>query len=177
MRRDLQTIRLFSDALRPDQLDELALACSRASFRAGTVVMRQGDTGSVMFCIVEGEVSVTYVDQMNRRNEISTLRAGTVAGEIEILTGERRVATVTAITDVGALEIPKEALEALFARSPDLIENLAATLAIRQAILDQIAPDQSRVDEGAPCGQDPHHLSARSRPGELVSGYGDRPPP
>jgi CRP-like cAMP-binding protein len=143
IRRDLQNIRLFSDALRPDQLDELALACSRQFFRPDTVMMRQGDCGAVMFCIVAGEVSISFVDRMNRRNEISRLRAGTVVGEIEILTGERRMATVTALTEVCVLEVPKRALENLFSRSPDLIENLGATLAIRQAMLDQIAPDQS----------------------------------
>lgn len=144
IRRDLQQILLFSDALRPDQMDELARACSRLSLPAGTVIMRQGDEASEMFCIVDGEVAVTYLDSLERANEISRLKAGTVVGEIEMLTGQRRVATVTALTAVRVLEIPKAALDSLFAKSPDLIENLAATLAIRKSMLDQIAPDQSR---------------------------------
>jgi hypothetical protein len=71
---------------------------------------------------------VTYVDGLDRENEISRLRAGTVVGEIEMLTGDRRVATVRAVTLVHALEIPKSALERLFAKSPDLIENLERRL-------------------------------------------------
>jgi CRP-like cAMP-binding protein len=148
IRRDLQSIRLFSDALRPDQMDELAAACSRVTFPAGTAILKQGEYGAVMFCIIEGEVSVTYVDGLNKENEISRLRAGTVVGEIEMLTGEPRVATVRALTDVRALQIPKSALDTLFAKSPDLIENVGATLAIRQSMLDQIAPDQSRSLRG-----------------------------
>ncbi len=142
IRRQLQGIRLFSDALRPDQLDELALACFPLSFPSGTVLMRQGEYGSAIYCITEGEVSITVIDALNRVNEVSRLRAGTVIGEIELLTGVRRVATATAVTDLRVLEIPRQALESLFTRSPDLIENLAATLAIRQAMLDQVVPDQ-----------------------------------
>jgi CRP-like cAMP-binding protein len=144
IRNDLTSIRLISDVLQPDQMDELAAACTRAFFPAGAVLMRQGEPASAMFCIVEGEVGVSHVDQLNRTTEVSRLRAGTVVGEIEILTGEPRVATVTALSDVRAVEAPKHIVEALFTKSPDLIENLGATLAIRQAILDQVAADQSR---------------------------------
>lgn len=142
IRQALRRIHLFSDVLRHDQLDDLARDCSPRFFRAGSVLMRQGDFGTAMFCIDQGVVSVTYTDAANRDNQIRQLGSGNVVGEIEILTGERRVATITAVTDVRALRISKAALEGMFERSPDLFESFGATLATRMTMLHQIVPER-----------------------------------
>jgi CRP-like cAMP-binding protein len=143
IRRALQEIRLFSDVLSADQLDQLARECRPFLFRAGSTLMRQGDFGESMFCIVEGAVSITFVGPAMRQNEIRQIGAGSVVGEIELLTGERRVATVTAVTNVRALEITKSALESVLANAPELIESFGAILAIRQDLLDHIVAQQS----------------------------------
>ena len=100
----LQKVSLFSDVLTAEQLRELALDCSPFLFRAGSVLMRQGDAGGSMFCIRDGLVSITFVDTRKQRREIRQLGADSVVGEIELLTGGARLATVTAITDVRALK-------------------------------------------------------------------------
>ena len=141
IREALQTIRLFSDALSPGQLDTLAGQCSPIFFSAGSIVMRQGDVATSMYCIIDGSVVVTHVDKTNRKNEIRQIAAGSVIGERELLTGELRVATVTALTDLSALELSKPALDNLLASAPDLLENFRATYEIRDAILRQIVPD------------------------------------
>ena len=142
IREALQTVSLFSDVLTSDQLDALARDCSPFFFLAGSALMRQGDFGASMFCITEGLVSVVFVDARHRRNEIRQLGPGSVVGEIELLTGETRIATVTALTNVRVLEISKQALDAAFARAPDLIEAFGSVLAIRQEMLHQIARDR-----------------------------------
>ena len=138
----LQKVSLFSDVLTAEQLRELALDCSPLSFRAGAVLMRQGEAGGSMFCIRDGLVSITFVGSRQPR-EIRQLGSDSVVGEIELLTGGPRLATVTAVTDVRALEIPKQALEKAFAKAPDLMEGFASVLAIRQAMLQQIEHEQS----------------------------------
>jgi CRP-like cAMP-binding protein len=95
-----------------------------------------------MYCIIDGAVVVTHVDKTNRKNEIRQIAAGSVIGERELLTGENRVATVTALTDLSALEVSKPALDNLLANAPDLLENFRATYEIRDAILRQIVPDR-----------------------------------
>lgn len=139
----LSKISLFSDVLNSEQLHELARDCSPLFFLSGTILMRQGDFGTSMFCVTDGLVSIAFVDSRNQRREIRQLGAGSVVGEIELLTGGQRLATVTAVTNVRALEISKQALENAFARAPDLIEGFASVLAIRQAMLQQIEHDSN----------------------------------
>ena len=143
-REALQAIRLFSDALSAEQLDWLARQCTPVRFRTGAVLMRQGDAASSLICITGGEVRVTHVDAKHRNNVIRELAAGSVVGERELLTGEDRVATVTALTDVDGLKIGKATLDELFARAPEVLESFRATFEIRDAILRQIVPERRR---------------------------------
>jgi CRP-like cAMP-binding protein len=147
IRRALQAIHRISDVLGPDQLDALAAQCAPVFFPAGAVVMRQGDFGASMFGIVEGVVSVSFTDQLDRETELTQLRAGNVVGEMALLTGDPRTATVRALTDVSALEITKPALEQAFVDSPDLVERLAEVLAFRKAMLDKVAADHSKLTD------------------------------
>ena len=139
----VRRLRLFSDVLSPAQLDDLAAECQTRVFRAKSILLSQGDFGSSMFGILDGVVRVIFVDPHERENAVATLSAGQVVGEMALLTGERRTATVTARTEVVALEITKPAVERMFAKAPDLVESFAATLAIRRNMLDQIAAEHS----------------------------------
>ena len=146
----LQKISLFADVLSSEQLRDLARDCTPLFFHGGTILMRQGDRGASMYCITDGVVSIAFVDSRNQRREIRQLSGGSVVGEIELLTGGARLATVTAVTHVRALEISRLALENAFAKAPDLIEGFASVLAIRQAMLQQIehehgGPLQTRI--------------------------------
>lgn len=135
----LAAIPLFADVLGQGQIKELAGASHAAFFRSGTLLMSQGDFGGSMFAIAEGVVSVVFTDRDGREQEVATLGPGEVVGEMSLFTGDRRTATVSAQTNVHALEIPKAALEKLFARSPDLLDKFGAILAARQAELQAIA--------------------------------------
>lgn len=144
-RQALRQLRLFADALSPAQLDDFAARCRLRFFRAGSPLMHQGDFGSSMYGILTGSASVTFVDRTDREKEVATLTAGDVAGEMAMLTGDRRSATVTAIANVDALEITRPALEKLFARAPELMDAFAASLAARQAQLDQLAAEHAQA--------------------------------
>jgi CRP-like cAMP-binding protein len=63
---------------------------------------------------------------------------------MSLLTGSRRAATVTAVTPVTVIEIPKSALAPLIAASPGLADRFAAMLVKRQGELDRIYRDESR---------------------------------
>jgi CRP/FNR family cyclic AMP-dependent transcriptional regulator len=140
----LRQIRIFSDVLDLAQLEALAARCGVALFPAGAVLMSQGDFGSSMFAIISGRVTVELADDQNRPTPVATLGEGRIVGEMSLMTGARRTATVSAETDVTALEITKVALEGVLAKSPDLVDSFAVILAKRQADLDRIAADQHR---------------------------------
>ena len=134
-REFLAKVPLFSGALSADQLSFLAQQSRPAFFRAGTRLMNQGDLGGAMFVIVDGEVGVTFVDADAREQTVATLGPGDIVGEMSLFTGDRRTATVAAVTNVNAIEITKWSLERTFARSPELVDKFAGLLASRQAEL------------------------------------------
>ena len=138
IRTQLQTVSFFSDVLETHQLDELASVCEARIFKPGSMLMRQGDIGNSMFCLIEGDVRVVFETDRGQQSEIIRLREGSVVGEMEVLSGQPRLATVLALTDVRALEIPGAALKALLMRSPDLEESLRATLSRRHAIYSEM---------------------------------------
>lgn len=139
IRVELRSIPFFSDVLPPDQLDELATHFDPLVFPTGSVLMKQGEVGNSMLCLIEGTVQVALEATASKPSEIIRLRAGTVVGEMEVLSGRHRLATVTALEDVRALEISKAALEGVLNRSPDLAESFNATLRRRDAIYSQAA--------------------------------------
>ena len=143
----LTAIPLFADDLNPDQIERLAAKCYVAVFPAGSMLMAEGDFGTSMFAIVEGSVSVTVADKRGDEHGVAALYAGDVVGEMSLMTGARRSATVTAATEVVALEITKFALEEILARAPDLIDSFGEVLARRQAMLDRVAVDVARADK------------------------------
>jgi CRP-like cAMP-binding protein len=141
-RQALQSIHLFADVLSPDQLNRIAQASTVVTFRAGEALIRQGDTASSMFCIMEGSVSIHLGSGWDRNGEFRRLGAGNVVGEIELLAGGPRLATVTAETNVRALEITKGTLDHAMSDAPNLIDGFSSVLAIRQAMLRQLVPPQ-----------------------------------
>lgn len=131
---------LFADALDAGQLRTLATETRPAFFRAETRLMNQGDFGGSMFVIVEGEVAVSFADEGEREQRVATLGKGEVVGEMSLFSGDRRSATVTALTNVDAIEITKSSLEGIFRKAPDLIDRFGAILAKRQAELKAMTP-------------------------------------
>ena len=137
----LARIPLFADVLDADQIGRLAGRCHTAVFPAGARLMTEGDFGSSMFALVEGSVSVTVAAGRKDALAIAELSAGDFVGEMSLLTGARRSATVEALTEVVAVEIPKIALEDILARAPDLIDRFGTVLARRQTELRQAVVD------------------------------------
>jgi CRP-like cAMP-binding protein len=141
----LATVPLLSEVLDPVQLDRLGAKCHVVIFPARSLLMTEGDFGTSMFALVEGSVAVTLGDRRGREHGVAELGAGDIVGEMSLMTGARRSATVTAVTDVVALEITKVALEEILARAPDLIDSFGAVLARRQAELSRAAADAERA--------------------------------
>jgi CRP-like cAMP-binding protein len=125
----LGMIAFFSEAMDGKHLDQLAAGAKRRSFAKGEVLMTEDDPGASMFVIESGEVSVR-VD--GEPDIVAELHAGDIVGEVSLLTGQPRTATVTAAEPVAALEIGKAALAPILASSPELVERFAEVLEKRQ---------------------------------------------
>lgn len=133
----LQDAPLFSEALGPGDLDALAAAAKVVAFEPGAVVIRERDSGDSMFVVVSGKLSVA-IDHQGSDKEVATLEPGQVFGEMSLLTGVPRLATVTAVEPVEAIEVTKAAMKPVLTASPELYDRLAEVLYKRQGELDRI---------------------------------------
>jgi MFS family permease len=98
----LRSLRLFS-ALPPPALEGIARSLEPLSAPAGTAIVTQGEEGDRYYAIAEGEVEVR-IDGAR----VATLGRGDGFGEIALLHGVRRIATVAALTEVHLYSLEKE---------------------------------------------------------------------
>jgi CRP-like cAMP-binding protein len=123
---------LFSNVLNESQSRELANLCRVVEFARGTNLMQQGDAGASMFIILEGAARVSVLGQNNDPREVAVLATGDVVGEMSLMTGAPRNATVTALTRVRVLEITKGPVGDLLEKSPELLQRFSHVLAKRE---------------------------------------------
>ncbi|MEO8668561.1 MAG: cyclic nucleotide-binding domain-containing protein [Bauldia sp.] len=136
-REFLGTIPFFTEVLDATQVDQLAAGARRVRYQKGDSLIREDDLGESMFALIGGEVEVSVHDRGKERH-VATVSAGQIVGEMSLLTGARRSASVVAVTEVTAIEIPKSALQPILNSSPILYEHFAAMLEKRQKELDRI---------------------------------------
>lgn len=152
----------FLAGLSPAELDRLAAAAAERVYQPGEAVVREGEHGSAeFFCIVRGRATVSVLSD-GRPREVATLAAGQYFGEMSLLTGEPRAASVSAATELELLVIGKPILQQLLADNPALAERLAQPLAARQTALQQA---RATVHEAAAAAATPakHGLAERIR--------------
>ena len=137
IRAMLAEVPLFGQSLDPEQLDALATRAKAVLFETGTRIIHENDSGTTLYAIVRGTVSVTIEDTAGTRR-VATLGPGQIFGEISLLTGLPRLGTVTADGPVEAVEISKEMLRPILEGAPKLYERLGHVLQKRQGDLDQI---------------------------------------
>ncbi|MFN2441356.1 MAG: mechanosensitive ion channel family protein [Thermoanaerobaculia bacterium] len=101
-------------------------------FGRGETILSAGESGSSMFLIDEGLVSVRRSEDEGG-GEIARLGAGQTFGEMALLTGEPRGATVIALTDVVAFEIGKRSLQPILKENPGLVESISRIVLDRKS--------------------------------------------
>ena len=136
-REFLGSIPFFAEVLSGAELDALAAAARRVEFDRGTNLIEERDLGESMFVIVQGTVTVSIRDSGKDR-QAATLRAGDLVGEMSLLTGAPRAATVAAQSPVVAIEIGRDAIAPLLTAEPALFDRFAAMLEKRQIELDKL---------------------------------------
>jgi hypothetical protein len=107
-------VSLFAN-LSPADLKQVAAIAQEETFSDGDMIVREGETGDVMFIIVSGEVSVTK-DQ----KEIARRKAGEYVGEMALIGREPRIATLVAVGNVRTLCLDQKSFESLLRDRPDV---------------------------------------------------------
>jgi small-conductance mechanosensitive channel/CRP-like cAMP-binding protein len=120
--------------LEHDELRQLAASMKQTHFKNGDKLIRQGDTGNSMFILSEGLLHVFINSNQNGGHELKVgqIIPGQFFGEMSLLTGEMRSATIVAATDVIAHEITKNNIENLLSDREELFEMLSTVIAERK---------------------------------------------
>lgn len=156
----LRQLDLFT-AFHDDEIEELAQAMRRHHVASGAAAVHQGETGSSLFIIAEGAFDVRMAFD-GRSLLLDRLRPGDVFGEMSLLTGQPRSASVIANTDAVVYELDHSHLDPLLRRRPELAAQLAELMSQRQN-----RNTAQRQAEGAPSlemqSAGPQDLLARLR--------------
>ena len=123
----------------------------------GQAIVRQGEQGDTLYLVAHGEVGVRIrVDGASRdgraqdggapvEREVARLGRGALFGEMSVLTGDPRTATVVALGDAALLAVGREAFGQILSAEPDLAQSLADVITRRR-----LALDAARAEQQAP---------------------------
>jgi len=146
-------VELFS-ALDADDRAWLSARLQWQPFAPGEVLAVQGEVSSSLVMLHRGLVSVR-IESDGHETEVARLGAGEVFGEMALLTGEPRRASIVAVDGVSAYRLDHAVARELMARRPELAEAMARLLLRRREALEGAmgeidAAARSRIDQAAP---------------------------
>jgi CRP/FNR family transcriptional regulator, cyclic AMP receptor protein len=121
----LRQIPLFSTCSQRE-LAEVAALTVEAAFGKDAVLTREGQAGGIAFVIAEGTADV-----IRSGKRLARLGVGDVVGELSLIDGQPRSATVVATSDLVVLEIAQTDLRRLLKRAPSVVRKLLEALSLR----------------------------------------------
>ncbi len=132
----LQGVELFH-TLDRDELRMLAERLRFAPFVHGEAMTRQGAIAHSLYVITRGSGEVVITEDGLRRT-VANLHCGDFFGEIALLTGERRAATVIALENTDCYRLDSEGVNELLHSRPEIAEHISHVLARRKVELDAV---------------------------------------
>jgi small-conductance mechanosensitive channel/CRP-like cAMP-binding protein len=144
-KKKLRKVELFAH-LSDEELAHLATTLTYAIFVRGDVITHQGAMAHWLYVLIKGEADIWYETPGSARHFLTTLTAGRVFGEMGLMTGEPRRATVTARTDAECYRIDKTSFESIMQSRPELAEQFANILTERNKQLIAVQQETTPMD-------------------------------
>jgi CRP-like cAMP-binding protein len=117
-----------------EHLEDVLAVGRRVSFQPGQNIVERGDPGDAMYILVGGAAEVDVGGRYHR------LERGDFFGEMAVLAGERREATVKAVEPVEALRIPADDLQAFLSDNPQV------AVGMLKSLVERLREVQDRLD-------------------------------
>lgn len=137
-RRDALTrVDLFA-TLSEAELDTLAERLVYAPFAAGDIMTRQGAVAHWLYLLESGQAAVYVEVSDGGRHQVATLEDGSFFGEMGLLTGAPRRATVIALGDVVCFRLDKASFEDILRARPAIAEHISRLLVQREQDLSSV---------------------------------------
>jgi CRP-like cAMP-binding protein len=115
------------------EVAQVAALTAPSELKKGTVIARQGAAGDLAFIIATGRAEVTRDGK-----RLARLGPGDVVGELSLIDGEPRSATVTALSDLEVLELDRRDLAKLLRKVPLVVRKLLESMAQRLRDVDAL---------------------------------------
>lgn len=126
----LRRVPLFSELSTPE-LEHVAQVAIPRDFPGDTRVFHEGDPGDACYIVRSGSCRVTREHPDGRAITLATLGSGSIFGELAMLDGEARSASVETTEDTELLALPATDMRALIREHPDMAEKLVVALTRR----------------------------------------------
>jgi CRP-like cAMP-binding protein/small-conductance mechanosensitive channel len=127
----LDSVELF-DAMTPEEKRLVARKLKPAPFCRGEVITRQGADAHWLYLLQSGSADITVALADGGERVVASVTAPTIFGEMGLLTGAPRSATVTATSPVDCLRLDKEVFREVLEARPEVAAELSEVLAERQ---------------------------------------------
>lgn len=117
--KELRASALFA-SFREQALEQILTSTSLRTYQEGDIIVTEGEIGSSLFLIVSGEVKVFTRGERGEHLPLAELGAGDFFGEVSLLTGKPRTATITAKNAVLAIELSKSDVDRISEQHPEV---------------------------------------------------------
>jgi CRP/FNR family transcriptional regulator, cyclic AMP receptor protein len=148
---ELREVALFSE-MDEQEVSEIRTLMDELKFKAGQIIVREGETGDLFYIITDGEVRVTIQDAGGNEIVLQELGPGGFFGELSMLTSEPRSARVFAATNVTTLALERDEFFTFLQKRPsaaiDVLVELGGRLRDMDTILrHSVSRNVNEVDE------------------------------
>jgi small-conductance mechanosensitive channel/CRP-like cAMP-binding protein len=141
----LNNVEIFAP-LSDEETERLAQSSRLRVYAPGEAIVRMGQEGNSMFVIMRGSVEVQIL-QAGKPTVINKLRENDFFGEMSLLTGEPRTATVVAVEETEVLRIAKESIKPIFEANPNLVSAIGEMIEERRELLKSLAESTAETEE------------------------------
>lgn len=138
-------VKPFFQCLNEEETQRLICGARMLRFGRGEKIIVQGDEGHSMFVLIHGSAGVFVQKENSPAHQIAKLHTGDYFGEMSLLTGEPRTATIIAQADCEVLEIDKTAFAEIIAINPALLDRLSEVLSQRRLELEGVLASKSET--------------------------------
>jgi small-conductance mechanosensitive channel len=145
--RQIDWLRGLSD----DELKLLVPTVSVRQFGAGEMLVRAGEQGDSMFIVRSGKAEVFGHTADGQIRHVANYARGDVTGEMALMTGQPRTASVRALTDLEVIEMDREGFVRLFKEHPDAAAGIGDIITARNRdLLEKLASGDTLDGRGGP---------------------------
>lgn len=113
-------LRTYLGDIEPAALDELRSSLEWISVPAGTALMNEGEAGDAMYLVLSGRLRAYVKDDEGHPRAVREMGRGQIVGEMSVITGEPRRATVATVRDSVLVRLTKSDFDRLLTTSPRL---------------------------------------------------------